>query len=332
MIPLVTLDPLPLKDAAGADLTWRPQLLSTLQTVARETAALVGRVSTEGGAQAVDCWYQAPGSTDAIGVDVDSFIKKPFFVGLYFLRVRTGAGDPAHYRCSPTEGGDANARYVEANIDARRIEALLAELAEERTRSAALVTENTNLRAHVNDVLDREAKTRRELAEAQAALVGAEEERNPLFDEAGVGGILTMGDKWFKEFVEGGEEGRASGLLGVYFASDFHLVGKLASDVDAMTLIRARYAPQWNHHAEAFNVVSATLAKADGRSAAHALRSAEEIGALLPSARAAARERRERQIDDARKLLAKSAGTAGRGKGRGGDRGPEHGANRRARA
>ena len=314
MSPLVTLDTLPTKDESGADVTWRPMLLSTLQTVARETAALVSRVSTEGGQQAVDCWYAAPGATDAVGVDVlDTFVRKPYYVGRYYLRVRTGAGADAYYRCEGTEGGDANARFTEANIDARRIESLLSELAEERARNAKIVEENTGLRAHVNDVLDREAKIKRELAEVQAQLTGAEEAANPMLDTESVGTILAFGDKALKEYVDGGDEGRAQGLLGHYFTSDFHLSGRIAADVDVMTLVITRYGPEWNAKTEAFNLVSATLAKAEGRPAAHALPDVDRVRLCLPAARLSAREERQRELEDAERIVAKH-----KAKGRGG--------------
>lgn len=312
MTPLVTLDPLPLKDGAGQDVAWRPQLLSTLQVHARETAALVGRVSTEGGAQAVDCWYQAPGATEAIGVDVESFVKRPYFVGLYYLRVNPGHGSVAYFKCSPTEGGDANARYVEANIDARRIEALCAELVEERARCGKLVDENTNLRGAVNDALDREAKTRRELAEVRDALEAAESAADPMLDEAGVGHVLSMGDRWLKEFAEGGEEGRAKGLLGQYFASDFHFSGRVCADVDLMTLVSARYGVEWEAHAKLFNEVSLTLAQGQP---AHLLPDADQVRLLLPAAREAARAERERQIEEAERLVARHKGNRSATKG-----------------
>lgn len=305
MTPLVTLDPLPTLDAQGADVTWRPLFLSTAQTIARSTAALVSRVSTEGGAQAVDCWYSGPGSPDAMGVDLEQFLRRPYFVGLYYLRVRTGKGETAYYRVAPTEGGDVNARAMDANIDARRIEALLSELAEERARAAKLVEENTNLRAHVNDALDREAKTRRELAEAQAMLAGAEEAANPMFGAEETGAILTMGDKMLRDWASGGEEGQAQALIGGYFTTDFHLAGRLAADVDVMTLVAQRFPLEWDAHAEAFNVVSATLAQAQGRDSAHVLPSAERVRLLLPAARESAREARALEVEEARRLVKK---------------------------
>jgi hypothetical protein len=240
-----------------------------------------------------------------MGVDLDQFLRRPYFVGLYYLRVCTGKGETAYYRVTPTEGGDVNARAMDANIDARRIEALLAELTEERARAAKLVEENTNLRAHVNDALDREAKTRRELAEAQAMLAGAEEERNPMFGSEETSSLLMFGDKALKEWAAGGEEGQAQALIGAYFASDFYLSGKLAADVDVMTLVEARYAAEWDAHAEAFGVVSATLAQAQGRLSAHVLPSAERVRLLLPAARESAREARALEVEEARRLVAK---------------------------
>ena len=84
-----------------------------------------------------------------------------------------------------------------------------------------------------------------------------------------------------------------------------HLAIYPAADVDVMTLVAQRFPLEWDAHAEAFNVVSATLAQAQGRDSAHVLPSAERVRLLLPAARESAREARALEVEEARRLVAK---------------------------
>ena len=125
MTPLLTLDPLPTLDAAGAEVRWSPALLASLQSVVQSTVALTSRLSAEKGANAVACWYQAPGSADALPVDaLEHFVRAPYFVGCYYVRIVVG-GEMRYHRCTPTEGGDNNSRAFSRAWKRLDVEALL---------------------------------------------------------------------------------------------------------------------------------------------------------------------------------------------------------------
>lgn len=317
MTPLLTLDPLPTLDAAGAEVKWAPALLASLQTATQNAVALTSRLSAEKGANAVACWYQAPGSADALPVDVlEHFVRAPYFVGCYYVRIVVG-GATHYHRCTPTEGGDGNARALTANIAAREREALLAELAESRKEAGDLRAENKSLRDERNDGEDANRALKRDMADLAAALAAAEQNQDPLFGEAGIMGLLKMGEEGLKSWAEGGEEGQARGLIELYFVHDARLAGAFSKDVDVMTLIMKRYPEQWDSYVAAFNEVSRVLHHARGAAVGYILQDSATVAALLPAAREAARAEASQRIEEARALVMRHDGRANKAIGSG---------------
>jgi hypothetical protein len=274
-----TLDEFPTKDATGEPIKWIGQSFGRMRAEVESLHAKASRLDAGAGDGMVSIWYVAPGAQpdQAIGVEAESeFIAGAWTTGTYFLRFKvTEKGAPIYVRCDATPEAKPSPLAGQA-ADERRILMREAMLETADQRIAKKDTQIENLTRERNDLTDKLALERRTVEGLKAELAAALEDASPMFDDAGVEQILGLVKLW----TEGGDEGRAQGLMAALLARSMLFASSLYEVPEILAAIVAARPEAWTEFATGINEVSIVVAQASKR-APRMIHTAAEMVPLL---------------------------------------------------